>query len=200
MKKKNTSKLEKIVSRNIRTIQVDTRNEDNPKIILAFDNGGNEDYLPTTKAVYDMISEGDGLSHPRLRNGLLNCSKFRFQFVVDNIKGRRDTEPSPTIVAVHLIPDHPYNLCDWTGELGRNVGDDEAIVEINPDNGSICVKAFPNKLVGQLDRFVAAIEKMATIEGSTGFKIGDSKYSVTSIYGNEVSFRVTGQKKIPYAQ
>lgn len=189
LKKKNTNKSAHIASRHIRAIQVDDRDPDNPQLVMAFDQNDEEHYLPITKAMYDMVKNGDGLHHPRLEHGLLNCSKFRFSFVTDEVKSRKNAEPVTTITAIHLIPDHPYIQCDWTEELGRRVDKNHAIVEVHPASGAICIKAFPNRLAGDVDAFLREFEKVTSINGSTSFKAGGAKYSVTSIYGEEITLR-----------
>lgn len=193
-KKKNTSKLRHINSRNIRAAQVDMRDEDNPQLVISFEENDVEHYLPVTKEVYAMVTKGTGLSHPRLRYGLLNCSKFRFKLVTDKLKSKKkkdDTEGKETITAIHLIPDHPYNQCDWSEELGRRIDDDIAVAYIDPGTGAIAVYAFPRREVSSLDSFVSGLEKLTSIDGSTTFKSGEITYQVSQIYGNEVTFRCT---------
>lgn len=195
-KKKNTSKLRHIVSRNIRAAQVDMRDEDNPQLVVSFEENDVEHYLPVTKEVYAMVTKGTGLTHPRLRYGLLHCSRFRFQLVVDKLKAnKKDTEGKDTIVAIHLIPDHPYNLCDWSEELGRRIDSDIAVAYINPETGAIAVYAFPNREVSSLDSFVSGLEKLTNINGSTTFSAGSITYEVTQIYGNEVTFRCSAPQR-----
>lgn len=189
VKKKNTSKSEHIASRNIHAVQVDDRDKANPQLVMSFDDNGDEHYLPITKTVYDMVKEGYGLSHPRLRFGLLNGSKFRFSLVVNEVKTKKSAEPKRTITAIHVIPDYPYNQCDWAEELGMRVTEDSAIIEVQPETGAICVKAFPNKMTDDLDGFVRAVEQLSSISGSTSFKTGSMRYAVAGIFGNEITFR-----------
>lgn len=183
--KKKTDKLGHMDARTIKGIGIHA--EDATPVISFTQQGvGIEKSLPMTKEAWQRAANGAGATLDALRYGLNGASRYRFQILTDKIGKDKVT----TVVGIHCIPDETFIQCDFATTLRRPmISREDAVVKIHPATGEIDVIAFPDKLHKNVNSFLAALEKLDTLDESTSFTAGGVSYVTSYNYGEEVTFR-----------
>lgn len=183
--KKRTDKLKHTDARTIKGIGI--HNEDaTPMISFTQQGVGIEKALPMTKEAWQRAANGAGATIDALRNGLNGAARYRFQILTEEL-GKNKVQ---TVVGIHCIPDENYIQCDFATTLRRPmISREDAVVKIHPATGEIDVIAFPDKLHKSVNSFIAALEKIETLNESTSFTAGGVSYVTSYNYGEEITFR-----------
>lgn len=183
--KKKTDKLTHVDARTIKSIGI--RSEDATPVVSFTQQGvGIEKTLPMTKEAWQRAANGTGATVEALRNGLNGAGRYRFRILVDKL----GKDKTPTVVGIHCIPDENYIQCDFATTLHRPmIARTDAVVKIHPGTGELDIVAFPSNLHKNVNSFVAALEKLDTVDESTSFTAGGVSYVISYAYGEEVTFR-----------
>lgn len=198
IKRPNTKKFKHYTARTIAGFQViggdDYSDTDigQPYINFTGDKGtqnyGREVILPMTINAWDRAANGAGVTSKELCNGIDKSCRFKFQIMTDTVDGVE------TVVGVHCYPDENYILCDFSNELGENIGDNTAVVNLYP-SGEIDVVAFPGALDKDIKSFVSELEKVESIDNKTKITTSMATYTVSSAFGDQVKFTARINRK-----
>lgn len=141
--------------------------------------------------VFNRVQLGTGTTHPQLRSGLKNNSRFLEQLIIEERESEDKKSKINVCTAVHAYPTPNYVSCNMELELKKTFDQPSSLLcNIHPETGEIDIYSLPVSLYMSIPTFLSEMGKLKEVTSSTTFSIGAYILTVAEILGTQVMFGV----------